>query len=114
MLLITRRESSSWSGQDLCRLPSMDADKLVPKLSSSNYNTWRMQMHMLLTHKDLEYTIGEEERKTEDLLKRSDEDKKKERTLQRKALTLISLRVEEEFMTIIEDAEESETPARKA
>jgi hypothetical protein len=55
----------------------MDADKLVPKLSSSNYNTWRMQMRMLLTHKVLEYTIEKEERKTEDLLKRSDEDKKK-------------------------------------
>jgi hypothetical protein len=58
----------------------MDADKLVPKLSSSNYNTWMMQMRMLLSHKDLEYTIEKEERKTEDLLKRNDEDKKKEQT----------------------------------
>jgi hypothetical protein len=36
------------------------------------------------------------------------------KTHQRKALALISLRVKEGFRTIIEDAKESETRARKA
>jgi hypothetical protein len=93
---------------------SMEAEKLIPKLTSENYGTWRTQMRLFLAHKDLVEAIEPEWRKPKELKKLSDENLRREKTQQKKASTLIGLKVEDEFLTVIEDAYDSETPARKA
>jgi hypothetical protein len=90
----------------------MESEKLlIPKLNSENYVTWKMQMKLLLTHKDLDSTIEPESRSEEELNGRTEDQKKREAVSQKKALALISLKVEEEFLGVIEDAVDS---ARKA
>ena len=68
-------------------------------------------MKLLLTHKDLESTIEPDSRSDAELRARSEDQKKKRSVTQKKALALIGLKVEEEFLGVIEDAEDS---ARKA
>ncbi|GAQ79929.1 hypothetical protein KFL_000420010 [Klebsormidium nitens] len=90
----------------------MESEKLlISKLNSENYVSWKTQMRLLLTHKDLDSAIEPETRSEEVLNRRSEDQKKREAVTQKKALALIGLKVEEEFLGVIEDAGDS---ARKA
>jgi hypothetical protein len=82
----------------------MEAEKLVSKLTFENYSTWRIQMRLLLQHKNLVTAILPEKRSESKFAGRSDKVKKEESLQQQQALTLIDLRVDDEFLTVIEDA----------
>jgi hypothetical protein len=90
----------------------MELEKLlISKLNSENYVTWKMQMKLLLTHKDLNSSIEPESRSKEELNGRTEDQKKREAVARKKILALIGLKIEEEFLGVIEDAEDA---ARKA
>jgi hypothetical protein len=77
------------------------------KLGSDNYASWKTQMQLYLTHKDLDHTIEEETRTTEVLAARTTTVKAAEQKAQKKALALIGLRVQDEYLGVIKDAEQS-------
>jgi hypothetical protein len=56
----------------------MEAEKLVSKLTSENYSTWRIQMQLFLQHKNLVTATLPEKRSESELAGRSDKVKKEE------------------------------------
>lgn len=81
------------------------SDKFViEKLGTNNYASWKILMELYLTHKGLESTIEAETRTQAELDARSAEDVQKEKASQKKALALIGLRVEQEYLGVIKDS----------
>jgi hypothetical protein len=84
----------------------MSSDKIeIEKLrGADNYASWKILMELYLTHKGLDNTIKEDRRTQEELNARSEDLKKKESDDQKKALALIGLRVNQEYLGVIIDA----------
>lgn len=85
----------------------------IEKLGTKNYASWKILMELYLTHKGLESTIEEETRTQAELDARSEEDKQKEKVSQKKALALIGLKVEQEYLGVIKDSNGSAREAWK-
>lgn len=83
----------------------MDSEKIqFEKLGPGNYSSWKMQMELYLTHKDLDHTIEEDTRTPEVLAARTAATIAAEQKAQKKALALIGLRVQDEYLGVIKDA----------
>ena len=86
----------------------MDSEKIqFEKLGPGNYSSWKMQMELYLTHKDLDHTIEEDTRTPEVLAARTAATIAAEQKAQKKALALIGLRVQDEYLGVIKDARNS-------
>jgi hypothetical protein len=91
------------------------SDKIqIEKLKGNdNYSSWKIVMELLLTQKGLESTIEEDLRTKEELDAKSAKDKLKKAADQKKALAMIGLRVQQEFLGIIMDSNGSARSAWK-
>jgi hypothetical protein len=93
-------------------MESSDDKSRIEKLKGSdNYASWKILMELLLTQKGLESTIAENSRTQEELDARSAKVKLQEAADQKKALAMIGLRVQQDYLGVITDASGS---ARKA
>jgi t-SNARE complex subunit (syntaxin) len=86
----------------------MESDNIqIPKLNSNNYSSWKIHMKLFLISKDRDQTIRKDTRSAEELSAPSATKKRQEENAQRKALAYIEMKVEEEFLGVIEDSNEN-------
>jgi hypothetical protein len=83
---------------------SDDKIQIEKPRGSDNYSSWKILMELLLTQKGLESTIAEDSRTQEKLDARSAKVKLQEAADQKKALAMIGLRVQQDYLGVITDA----------